>query len=312
MPSDWDLSNVDLNLLVLFEAVMQERHVGRTGARLHLSPSAISHGLARLRGLLHDPLFLKHPKGVVPTERAEQLAEPIAEILQRVRGVLSNAVGFDAGRSTRRFMVGGPDAVLSAVLPSLLTKLAQLAPKVDLSTRLILPQSALADLDARQADLVIEPLMEVPPRFVMARLYDEDFCIALRAGHPLAKRLTLARYCDASHVLVSATGDAFGNVDIELKKLGRERRVAATVPNFLLALALVAETDLIAAVPRAAAAHARKLGVVLMDPPAPLSPLTRLAINVIATRAALEDAGVAWLFRLISETMQPPSKRKPR
>ena len=312
MPSDLDLSRVDLNLLVLFEAVMRERHVGRTGARLNLSPSAISHGLARLRGLLHDPLFLKHPKGVVPTERAEQLAAPIAEILQRVRGVLSNAVGFDAERSTRRFMLGGPDAVLAAVLPSLLTKLAKLGPNIDIGTRLILPQSALADLDARQADLVMEPLVTVPPRFVTARLYDEDFCIALRQGHPLGKRLTFARYCEASHVLVSATGDAFGNVDIELKKLGRERRIAATVPNFLLALALVAETDLIAAVPRAAAAHARKLGVALMDPPPPLAPLTRLAINLIGTRAALEDAGVAWLFRLITETMHPTSKRKPR
>lgn len=312
MPEDLDLSQVDLNLLVLFEAVMRERHVARTGARLHLSPSAISHGLARLRGLLHDPLFLKHPKGVVPTERAEQLAAPIAEILQRVRSVVSNAVGFDAAHSTRRFTIGGPDAVLSAVLPPLLTKLAKLGPNIDLSTRLVLPPSALADLDARQMDLVIQPIVNVPPRFVAARLYDEEFCIALRAGHPLGKRPSLARYCDASHVLVSATGDAFGNVDIELKKLGRARRIAATVPNFMLALALVAETDLVAAVPRAAAEHARKLGVQLVDPPAPLAPLTRSAINVIASRAALDDAGVAWLFRMISERAQRSTQRTPR
>jgi DNA-binding transcriptional LysR family regulator len=309
MPEDLDLSRVDLNLLVLFEAVMRERHVARTGARLHLSPSAISHGLARLRGLLHDPLFLKHPKGVVPTERAEQLAAPIAEILQRVRSVVSNAVGFDAQHSTRRFTIGAPDAVLTAVLPPLLTKLAKLGPKIDLSTHLVLPPSALADLDARHVDLVIQPIVDVPPRFVAARLYDEDFCIALRAGHPIGKRPSLARYCGASHVLVSATGDPFGNVDIELKKLGRARRIAATVPNFMLALALVAETDLVAAVPRAAAEHARKLGVLLVEPPAPLAPLTRSAINVIATRAAFEDAGVAWLFRVISEST---SKRRPR
>jgi DNA-binding transcriptional LysR family regulator len=305
MPQDFDLSLVDLNLLVLFEAVMQERHVGRTGARLHISPSAVSHGLARLRGLLHDPLFLKHPKGVVPTQRAEQLAAPIAEILQRIRSVVSNAVGFDAARSTRRFTIGAPDAVFTAVLPPLLARLARLGPAIDLSTRLILPQSALADLEARRADLMIQPLVELPPRFVAARLYDEEFSIALRAGHPLGKRLSLARYCAASHVLVSASGDPFGNVDMELKKLGRARRIATTVPNFLLALALVADTDLLAAVPRAAAMHARKLGVVLVEPPAPLAPLTRSAINLISTRAALEDAGVAWLFRVVSECMQP-------
>lgn len=309
MVQEPDLSRVDLNLLVLFEAVMSERHVARSAARLHLSASAVSHGLARLRRLLHDPLFLKHPKGVVPTERANQLAAPIAEILQRIRGVVANAEGFDAQRSTRRFTIGAPDAVLAAVLPPLLVALAKVAPKLDLSTRLILPQSALADLEARQADLVIEPLVDLAPRFASTRLYEEEFCIALRAGHPMGARLSLARYCAASHVLVSTSGDAYGNVDVELKKLGRARRIVATVPNFLLALALVAETDLIAAVPRRAAAHARRLGVALVDPPAPLAPLTRSAISVIATRAALAEAGVAWLFGVVSECMRPAPRR---
>src|SRR4029450_1049468 len=85
MVQETDLSQIDLNLLVLFETTMRERHVGRTAARLHLSPSAVSHGLARLRRVLHDPLFLKHPKGVVPTERAGNFAAPIADILERGR-----------------------------------------------------------------------------------------------------------------------------------------------------------------------------------------------------------------------------------
>jgi DNA-binding transcriptional LysR family regulator len=80
-----DLARVDLNLLVLFEAVFEERHVGRAAQRLHLSPSAVSHGVGRLRRALHDPVFLKHPKGVVPTARAAELAVPIADILERVR-----------------------------------------------------------------------------------------------------------------------------------------------------------------------------------------------------------------------------------
>ena len=80
-----DLGRVDLNLLVLFEAVFEERHVGRAAQRLHLSPSAVSHGVGRLRRALNDPVFLKHPKGVVPTARAAELAVPIADILARVR-----------------------------------------------------------------------------------------------------------------------------------------------------------------------------------------------------------------------------------
>lgn len=303
MPRDIELSGVDLNLLVLFEAVMREQHVGRTAAKLHLSPSAVSHGLARLRTLLHDPLFLKHPKGVVATERALQLATPIAEILQRVRNVVAAAEEFDPQHSTRRFVIGAPDAVLLGVLPALLTALTEAGPSIDLSTRLLLPQASLAALDAREADLVIGPLTDVPPRFASARLYDEEFCIAVRAEHPLGARPTLSRYCAASHVLVSASGATYGNVDVELEKLGRSRRIAATVPSFLLALAVVAESDLVVAVPRQASALARRLGVTLVDPPAPLRPLTRSSINVIATRAALSDPGVAWLFQVVSGCM---------
>src|SRR6188768_2825047 len=195
MVQDIDLSQVDLNLLVLFEAIMREQHVGRTAARLHLSPSAVSHGLARLRRVLHDPLFLKHPKGVVPTERANELAGQIADILERIRGVVANAEGFDAQRSTRRFTIGAPDAVLAVVFPPLLAALAKLGPHVDLNVSPILPQSALADLDARRADLVVEPLHEIPPRFRAARLYDEEFVLAMRKAHPLASKLTLDRYC---------------------------------------------------------------------------------------------------------------------
>lgn len=312
MPAEPDLARVDLNLLVLFEAVLQERHVGRTAARLHLSPSAISHGLARLRRLLHDPLFLKHPKGVVATERAEALALPIAEILAGVRRVVANASGFDPKRSTRRFTIGAPDAVLGVVLGPLLAALALRAPGIDLSLRTTLPQAALAELDARRADLVLQPLADVPARFAATPLYEEDFVIAMRKHHPLATRLTLAGYCAASHVLVSMSGDPRGNVDVALEKLGRSRRIAATVPNFLLALALVAETDLLAAVPRRAAAYARRFGVVFVNPPSPLAPLTSSSIQLIATRAALADTGVAWLSRVLADCVPRSSRRRAR
>jgi DNA-binding transcriptional LysR family regulator len=83
MLNEINLTRVDLNLLVLFEAVFRERHVARTAARLNLTPSAVSHGLSRLRLLLNDPLFLRTPKGVMPTARAIDLAEPIADTLAR-------------------------------------------------------------------------------------------------------------------------------------------------------------------------------------------------------------------------------------
>src|SRR5687767_8987187 len=128
-----DLSRADLNLLVLFDAVLEEQHVGRAAERLHLTASAVSHGLGRLRRLLNDPLFLRTPKGVVPTERAAQLAGPVADVLARARSVLASAEPFDPALSTRRFTIGAPDGVSAVLLPQLLERLRASAPGVDIS-----------------------------------------------------------------------------------------------------------------------------------------------------------------------------------
>src|SRR5689334_21393599 len=138
-----DLSRVDLNLLVLFETVLNELHVGRAAERLSLSPSAVSHGLGRLRQQLNDPLFLKVPRGVVPTERAKALAEPISDILSRVRSVVASAEPFDAATSRRRFVIGSPDGSAIVALPRLLKHLAEEAPGIDIGSRQIMPDVGL-------------------------------------------------------------------------------------------------------------------------------------------------------------------------
>src|SRR5688572_20505416 len=144
-----DLSRIDLNLLVLFEVVLEELHVGRAASRLHISPSAVSHGLGRLRRLMHDPLFLRQPKGVVPTERARELAAPVTDILERTRQVMTNAQAFDPGKSQRRFLIGAPDAVSAVLLPPLLAEMRKVAPGIDLGVRNLVGQfdSALGELD---------------------------------------------------------------------------------------------------------------------------------------------------------------------
>lgn len=109
MLNETDLSRADLNLLVLFEAVIEEGHVGRAADRLNISASAVSHGLGRLRRMLNDPLFVRTPRGVVATARAMELAAPVAEILARVRSVIATAEPFDPARSSRRFTLGAPD-----------------------------------------------------------------------------------------------------------------------------------------------------------------------------------------------------------
>jgi DNA-binding transcriptional LysR family regulator len=297
MLNEINLARIDLNLLVLFEAVLETRHIGRAADRLHLSASAVSHGLARLRRVLNDPLFLKHPKGVVPTERAAALAEPVARILAEVRELVGSADPFDPRRSSRRFTIGAPDGIAAVALPSALRDVRREAPGVDVSVRDVQPLDILAALDAREIDIGLYPLDDVPARFEARILYEEDFVIAMRRGHPFGKAPSLKRYCDAQHLLVSRTGDSHGFVDERLKERGRTRRVALTLPSFFWALTMVSESDLLGALPRSLVAmHGARFGVTAVEPPADLG---KFRIRAVAARAAMTDAGVAWLMSVL-------------
>src|SRR5690349_3050479 len=128
-----DLSRIDLNLLVLFESVLREANVGRAAAALNLSPSAVSHGLGRLRRMMNDPLFLRTPRGVVPTARAQDLAPRIAEVLQQIRSMLAAAEPFDPATSARRFRLGVGDAFLCTSGPTLAARLGERAPDVGIA-----------------------------------------------------------------------------------------------------------------------------------------------------------------------------------
>jgi DNA-binding transcriptional LysR family regulator len=313
-----DLTRADLNLLVLFESVLKERHVGRAAERLSLTPSAVSHGLGRLRRLLNDPLFLKTPKGVVPTDRANQLSEPIADVLARVRKVIASAAPFDPAISARRFTIGAPDGASVVFLPPLLAETHRVAPGIDIALRQLLPvaaeslehawRPAWADLEARSIDMAIIPSDDIPARFWRHLLFEEDFVIAMRARHPLKRNPSLDRYCEAQHLVVSMTGDSLGFVDRVLAKHGRTRRVALTVPNFMFALTVVSQSDLVCALPRRfAAIHAAQFGVVTVDAPVALD---RFNLNIVVPETAMMDAGIAWLVTLVQQTGRRVSQRR--
>jgi DNA-binding transcriptional LysR family regulator len=256
----------------------------------------------------------------VPTARATELAAPIADILTQVKSVISTAEPFDPIRSTRRFTLGAPDAASAVFLPPLLAGLRQGAPDIDISMRQLLPtpgdlsperawRNAFSDLEARAMDVAIIPSDHIPARFHACTLYEEEFVIAVRAGHPFADNPTLERYCEMQHLVVSITGDRHGFVDEVLMKRGYSRRIALTVPNFMFALAVISKTYLISALPRRLVAmHGARFGVLGVEAPLPL-PNYRL--NAVATKAAMMDAGLIWLFDLLAGAGQAvPSRHK--
>lgn len=305
-----DLSRIDLNLLTLFEVVMEERHVGRAAQRVNLSPSAISHGLGRLRRLLHDPLFLRTPTGVIPTARAQELAEPIAEVLAAMRRILVVAEPFNPATSRRRLVIAAPDGVSAVLVQALRAELQTSAPNIAIGLRQLLPvagenepsrawRSALEDLETRVADIAIVPTAEVPARFAVNPLYHEDFVLGMRGGHRLEAGMSLSDYADAQHLVVSASGDAHGFVDDLLAQRGLARHVMLTVPNFFFAAALLPDSDLVCAFPRRfAKSYAARFGISTVEPPLPLGQAT---LNAISLRSAQTDEGLQWLLGLLAK-----------
>ena len=301
MLNEIDLSRADLNLLVLFETVLEERNVGRAAERLNLSASAVSHGLGRLRRLLNDPLFLKTPKGVVPTERARELAAPIGDILARVRSVISTAEPFEPARSRRRFTIGTADG-FSVFLPPLLDEIARKAPSIDLVVRHMQMETAFSDLDGRLIDVAIAPFYELPARFAAQRLYEEEFVVAARSGHPFSKKPTLENYCRMQHLLVAPRGDPSGVVDELLASRGLSRRVALAVPNFLLALDLLTKTELVCVLPkRFVEMHAARFAVGTAKLPLDLG---ASSIQAVVPKSALMDVGLVWLLDVLGSDQQ--------
>lgn len=314
------LSRVDLNLLVLFDVVLAEGHVGRAASRLGLTASAVSHGLGRLRHMLNDPLFLRTPRGVVPSERALALQGPIEEILSAVSGVLASAEAFDPATSRRRFVIGAPDAVLASMAVPLLQCVRATAPLIDLGLVHLMPlrtergagqpwTDCLAQLERREIDVALLPVLAPAPRFHAQRLYDEDFVVAMRRGHPFARKSGQAEFVAADHLLVSLSGDAHGFVDDTLRAQGQQRRIVLTVPSFMMALELLAGTDLLATLPRRLVhQHASRLGLVSTE-----LPFDRAAdpIQAIATKAAMRDAGTAWIFGMLASLFARTGRRRP-
>lgn len=314
------LARIDVSLLVVFSTVLEERQVLRAADKLNLTPSAVSHGLRRLRRIFHDPLFLKTPNGVKPTERALALAGPVAELLSRLDAIVSAAAPFDARTARRSFTIGAPDALAAVFLAPLLKALAREGPGIDIRLLQLMPQrhgksssqvwqDTLSELDSHRLDLAVLPIGPLPSRYVQRLLFEEDFVVAMRKGHRIARKVTLAAYLAAPHLLVSAIGDALGIVDVRLAERGHSRRVALTVPNFMMALAQLAESDFIATLPRhLVERHAARFGLVMRPVPFPWTPDP---VHVVASQAAMPDVGVAWLFETVARCTGPAARSTP-
>jgi DNA-binding transcriptional LysR family regulator len=233
-------------LLVVLDALLDEQHVTRAGQRLGLSQPATSNALERLRRLFDDPLLERVSRGLRPTPRAQALRAPLAELLVGVSSLVSSgSADLRTLKQTLRLSV--VDYGVASFIPPLLASLAEQAPGIDL---VCVPWSgaeeAHAALDAGALDLAIS--MPSPSSLRFRTIFRESYLVAMREKHP-ARKLTLARWLEYPHVVVSGRGSATGALDAVLAERGQRRRVGVVVPSFLAIPHLLSQSDLLALVP---------------------------------------------------------------
>jgi DNA-binding transcriptional LysR family regulator len=297
----FDLTRFDLNLLVVLDALLKERHVGRAARRLHLSQSAVSHALARLRRTRRDPLFLRHPRGIEPTPFALELQPRVAAVLREIGELASPRSPLDPRHLDGAFRIGATDHAILSVLAAALGEITKLAPRLVARMSFIDQDSLVSNLDAASLDLAVGSVsfMSLPQRIEALPLFTESFVGIARRGHPALHRrgkgfgMDLDAFCKARHVLVSLRGDAHGAVDVELERLGRGRQITATCPSFMAVPFLVGRSDLVSVLARRVALPlAGAAGMVTFELPFHMAPWT---MSLVRARARAAEPSIAWL-----------------
>jgi DNA-binding transcriptional LysR family regulator len=289
-----ELSDIDLNQLVLFQRLMVEQSVSKVAEKMGLTQPAVSNTLAKLRRQFGDDLFVRTPTGMMPTPFAEQLAEPIGYALGMIHSGLNQHSRFDPARVKRAVTVGMTDIGEIVFLPALVEHLRQAAPGIALSTVRTTATSLRDDMESGRVDLAIGPLPQLKSGFFQRRLFRQRYVCLFRKGHALdRKRLTLADFKAAEHLVIVSAGTGHGKVDDLIRRAGVERSVRLTVPHFVSVGHILRRTDMLTTV-------TQRLAESLVEPfgltfrPHPVD-LPEVAINVFWHAKVHRSPAHQWL-----------------
>lgn len=270
-----DLAAVDLNLLVAFDLLLEERSVRGAARRAHVTPSAMSHTLRRLRDLLGDEVLVRAGRSMVPTPHAEALVDPVRDLLARARQVLADPARFDPSELQRPFRIVCTDHVSTVLLDDVDRTLRSEAPGVDVYVQPIAAET-MDDLRTGRADVAIGIFPNAAPEIRTRRLFADGFVTVAAADHPrIGDALTLDRFLAEEHLLVAPRGTPTGTIDRILAERDLERRVARTVPSFLSAMWHVVSSERLLTISRRmVAATADRLPVRVWPTPLPVGDYT--------------------------------------
>ena len=316
------LNKLDLNLLRVFDAVMEDRSVLRASQRICLSQSAVSHALARLREMLDDELFIRTPGGMQPTARAVTMAPLIRQAWKSLEAAIGTPK-FEPASSERRFTIAVSDFVATVMVPTLFGLLKREAPLVELVIRPDSPIELAEQIDLGQIDAVVGTFSEVPARFRSNSLFAYDDVLIASSSRKLGK-LSIEMLSELSITAVTLHGDHEGMVDGFVRRHGLSRRsemydrtaleralagskqsqkIAVSLPHFLALPALLENTDLAAIVPRPLAKSlARAHPLSTHELPYKTAPVD---VGTLWHERTLKDAPQEWLREMLKRATEP-------
>ena len=286
-----NVADLDLNLLRVFDAVLQQRSVTAAAARLGLTQPAVSNALARLRALFGDALFVRTPAGMDATPFARGVAEPVRQALALLDSALAHGPGFDPGSATRALRFYMSDLGQIEFLPPLIERAQRAAPGVRLEAVALEVEDIGDALASGALDLAVGFLPGLGPPVRRRALFRDPYRCLMRADHPI-KALTKRKFLDASHALVTYRG-GHRVVEEALERAGLARRIALRLPHFTVVPMVLERTDLICTLPARVAHVFERRGKLKSLPPPVAIPVADVAVHWHERFEA--DQGNRWL-----------------
>lgn len=292
--------HLDGRLLLVLRELLRTGSATATAERLHLSQSAVSHALARLRRIHDDPLFVRRPHGLEPTRRAIELGPRVDAILALAADLHGGPEPFEPRRSERRFSVAMPEFVVATVGGELLRRWSTTAPGVSLVTTQSDHSAVIDELRRGELDLGVGRFGSGTPDGLTRRLlYRDEYCVVVRDAHPtIGASIELTTFLDAGHVIAASRSEGD-----EHEVVPRGIRITAVVPAWLTALAIVGASDAIATCPRRLAErHAATFGLRVVALPGDTVPIEVSTLE----RSGRSNDAAGWLVGQLHQVVAPP------
>ncbi len=246
-----NVSKMDLNLLVVFDAILSEGGITSAARKLHLTQPAVSHALNRLRDAMGDPLFVREGRAVVPTPTARNLARPVRNILRDVDLMLSDLNRFDPASTPRKFTLGMRDVTEPLLMPALQRSIGAESPQIDLASIQTDRRALESELANGHLDVALDMHLPVSDKILRQRVQFDPLVVVCRRGHPrLDANATLETYLAEGHILATVRRAGGGIEDVELSRHGLSRHIQLRCQHYFAALEVVRQTDLVLTMPR--------------------------------------------------------------